>query len=421
MSRRDEILNRLYGLQRLGIRPGLKRMKRLLNALGDPQNSYRSIHIAGTNGKGSTSAILHSILSQKYRTGLYTSPHLERFNERIRVNGDLIKDSEIVSTAERVEAASRKAGITGLTFFEFTTAMAFLHFRDRSVEAAVLETGMGGRWDATNIVKPAVSVITSIGLDHTEFLGSNIEAIASEKAGIIKKGVPVVTAASGRKALKVLRDAASKKNAPLLRLGADFTVEPSRAGRFDYSGPHRVLKGLSVNLCGAHQYRNAGCALAALELLSGRFDVTRPMIRRGLKEVFWPGRVEVLGKRPLVILDSAHNPEGALALKDALSGFRYGRLILVLGVMADKDIDGIMKALLPKAFTVILTRPDTPRAASASDLFDRVRARGVKAAVASSVKEALKKALETARPNDAVCVTGSIFTVGEARSILKRA
>ncbi|MBI5469115.1 MAG: bifunctional folylpolyglutamate synthase/dihydrofolate synthase, partial [Deltaproteobacteria bacterium] len=342
ISRCARVLRRLYALQRLGVKPGLGRIKKLLAALGDPHKAYPSIHVAGTNGKGSTSAILHSILSQRYRTGLYTSPHLRRFNERIRVNGALIKDSEVVRAVVRIEVAAKKAGIRGLTFFEFTTAMALLHFRDKGVEAAVLETGMGGRWDATNAVEPVVSVITNIGLDHTEFLGPDIKSVAFEKAGIIKKSTPVVTGTDKREALRVLCAAAREKNSPILTLGADFKTDPAaKKGRFDYSGPLWTLKGLSVGLRGAHQRRNAACALAALETVSGRFKVTEKEIRRGVAGVVWPGRVEVLKTRPLVIVDSAHNPEGAATLRDALGSFKYSRLILVIGVMADKDIDGL--------------------------------------------------------------------------------
>lgn len=420
-SRCARVLNRLYALQRLGVKPGLGRIRRLMAALGDPHRAYPSIHVAGTNGKGSTSAILHSILSRRYSTGLYTSPHLQRFNERIRVNGALIKDSEVVRGAERVEAAAKKAGVRGLTFFEFTTAMAFLHFVDKGVEAAVLETGMGGRWDATNIVEPAVSVITNIGPDHAEFLGTEISSVAFEKAGIIKKSVPVVTGADKKDALRVIRGAAKEKNSPLSALGREFSVTASaRKGRFDYSGTAWTLKGLSVGLRGVHQWRNAACALAALEAARGAFKVTVEDIRGGLAGVVWPGRVEVLRTRPLVILDSAHNPEGAVTLREALGSFNYSRLTLVIGVMADKDIDGIFSALIPLADKAVFAAPDTQRAAPVETLLQKALPFGKNAIAAGSVKEALRAALKEARPSDAVCVTGSVFTVGEARGYLKR-
>lgn len=415
-------MKRLYALQRLGVKPGLGRIRKLLAALGDPHRAYPSIHVAGTNGKGSTSAILHSILSRRYSTGLYTSPHLRRFNERIRVNGALIKDSEVVRGAERVEAAAKKAGVRGLTFFEFTTAMAFLHFRDSGVEAAVLETGMGGRWDATNIGEPIVSVITNIGLDHAEFLGPDISSVASEKAGIIKRSVPVVTGADKRDALRVIRAAAKEKDSPLFVLGTDFNITPSeKEGRFDYSGTAWTLKGLSVGLKGAHQRRNAACAIAALEAATGAFKVTAGDIKRGLAGVVWPGRVEVLKTRPLVILDSAHNPEGAAALKEALGSFKYSRLTLVIGVMADKDIDGIFSTLIPLADKVIFAAPRTQRAAPVETLLQKARPYELDAEAAGTVKDALRAALKGARRADAVCVTGSVFTVGEALAYLKRA
>lgn len=419
-SRCEGVLKRLYALQRFGIRPGLWRIKKLLAALGDPHRAYPSIHVAGTNGKGSTSSIIQSVLSQRYRTGLYTSPHLERFNERIRINGSLITDGTVVRTAAQVEAAAKRAGLDTLTFFEFTTAMAFLHFREKKAEAAVIETGMGGRWDATNVVTPVVSVITTIGLDHTEFLGPDIRSVAFEKAGIIKNSVPVVTGVDKRAALIALKETARKRNSPILTLGKSFKATPSGTGKFDYSGPAWELKDLSVRLKGAHQYRNAACALAALEAVSGRLKVTETAIRRGLAGVEWPGRVEVLGKRPLVILDAAHNPEGAAALKEALAGFKYSRLILVIGVMADKDIDGIFRHLIPVSDTVVLAMPDTARAAEARTLYAKALPYGKKAVAAGSVKEACRAAMNQARPSDAVCVTGSFFTVGEARGYLKR-
>ncbi len=419
-SRCAAVLRRLYSLHRLGIKPGLGRIKRLLAALGDPQTAYRSIHVAGTNGKGSTSAILHSILSERYTTGLYTSPHLQRFNERIRVGRALIKDPEVVRTAQRVEAAARKAGIRGLTFFEFTTAMAFLYFRDRGVEAAVLETGMGGRWDATNTVTPVVSVITNVGLDHEEFLGHDIKSVAAEKAGIIKKSVPVVTGADKKDALGVIIAEAGKKGSRLSVLGRDFEIIPGANGRFGYRGPVWRLRNLSVGLRGAHQLKNAATAVAALESVSGSLNVTEDDVRSGLARVLWPGRVEVLSRRPLVVLDSAHNPEGAVTLTEALGSFRYSRLILVIGVMADKDIEGIFSVLIPLAYSVIFAAPDTERAASAAVLLQKAAPYGKKASVAAGVKDACRAALKEARPGDAVCCTGSIFTVGEARGYLKR-
>ncbi|MBI5826362.1 MAG: hypothetical protein HZB22_01320 [Deltaproteobacteria bacterium] len=257
MPSRKEILGYLYGLEAHGIKPGLKRIRKLLRALGDPQKEFPSIHVAGTNGKGSTCAFLFSVLKEAgFSTGLYTSPHLERFNERIRTSAGLISDRDVVRTALRVREAAEEAGQEA-SFFEFTTAMAFEYFRMRAIEVAVVETGMGGRWDATNVLSPLVSVITTVGLDHMEYLGDDIASIAREKAGIIKKGAPLITGVAKGTALKVLMAAAKEKRSRVRRLGKDFTFTRTPGSRlFDYSGASMALEGLSIGLIGAHQYSN---------------------------------------------------------------------------------------------------------------------------------------------------------------------
>lgn len=419
-----DILQYLYGLHRHGIKPGLGRIKRLTSALGNPQDACPSIHVAGTNGKGSTSAILYSILTEGgYKTGLYTSPHLIRFNERIRTSAGLITGRDIVRTAALVKDAAQREGLDGsLTFFEFTTAMAFVYFRDKKVDFAVFETGMGGRLDATNVVTPLASIITNVGFDHMEYLGVNLEKIAGEKAGVVKKGIPVITGEDKREPLKKIASAAEKMKAPLYRLGEDFKVHAQKnAQAFDYLGIWKDIPGLKISLRGPHQYKNAACALSALEVIENSgFKVPKGVIRRGLKKASWPGRVEVAGKNPLLILDAAHNPDGAKTLKAALKGFRYRRLILVLGIMADKDIDGIISELAPISDTVVLTVPQTERAATTGLLLEKLKPYGKKALITGSVKEACGKALEAAKGVDAVCITGSIFTIGEAKKHLPR-
>lgn len=415
----------LFSLEGLGIRPGLERMTALLSALGDPHLSYPAVHVAGTNGKGSTSAILSSILAEAgFRTGLYTSPHLVRLNERIRISGRPVSDNAVVEAAKAVKRASRRVERSAgqPTFFEFTTAMAFLLFRERKVGVAVIETGMGGRLDATNVITPLVSIITNIGIDHTEHLGATLKEIASEKAGIIKRGVPVITGEEGKAPIRVIRTASRRMRAPLYRLGADFSFRPKGAGvspPFDFIGIDSRLPGLTTNLIGRHQLKNASLAVTAAEVL-GRigFVIPEKALRRGLRRVVWPGRLEVVRRKPLVIIDSAHNPDGAAVLKEALLNLRYKRLILVIGMMADKDISGVFSRLVPLSSLVILTSARTTRAASPALLMQKLSGYGVKKAASQGVAGAVDLALKEAGPDDCVCVAGSVYVAGEARERL---
>ncbi len=426
MPSRNKTLEFLFSLQSHGIKLSLSRIKELLRLLGDPQDDFPSIHIAGTNGKGSTAAYLNCISGKAgLRTGLYTSPHLLKFNERIQVSGRPISDQDMLRIAVKVKkAAKRMAGPDRvLSFFEFTTAMAFLYFKERSVDLGVIETGMGGRFDATNVITPLASVITNIGLDHTMYLGPKIKDIAFEKAGIIKRGVPVITGEEKAAALDVINKASRKMGARLFKIGQDFTPEKRPGGGLDYSGIKIDIKGLTPGLRGAHQLKNAACALAAIEVLrESGFKIPVKAIRQGLKRTVWPARVEVVSRRPLVILDAAHNPDGALTLADALKEFRYKSLTLVLGIMADKDIPGILSSLAPLADRIIACAPKTGRAASPA-LIIRMLRRTLKpfskpAVIKGSVKYGVAAALKDARKCDAVCVTGSIFTVGEAKKYL---
>jgi len=416
------IVEYLYGLERRGIKPGLERVRSLLAALGNPQDSFTSIHVAGTNGKGSVCSFLSSVLIEAgHRTGLYTSPHLFRFNERISVNSRNITGGELVEAASEVRSALRKARAGGVTFFEFTTAMAFLHFRKKKVSLAVVETGMGGRLDATNLVRPAVSVITNIALDHTAWLGSTMREVAEEKAGIIKPGVPVVTGQKPGAALSVIRSAAKKNSSPLYVMGKDFHAE-GETGAFSYSGLYGGLGGLRTTLKGAHQVKNAALALAAAELLRAQgISIGAKEIRAGLKAALWPGRFEILSRRPLVILDGAHNPAGAAVLKEAVSSLRKKRLILVIGMMSDKDMGGILRELVPSSDLVIATRPGGERSASVESVMAAAARYGKPVMGAKKVKDACEKALCLASPADCVLVSGSLFTVGEGRRYLLKA
>lgn len=429
-----EILDYLYGLQRFGIRPGLGRIKKLLKRLGNPQDSFPIVHVAGTNGKGSTAAALESILVEAgCRVGLYTSPHLVRFNERIRINKKDITGEGLARAARAVRRAveGTKAPRLSTTFFEFTTAMAFLYFKESKVDIAVVETGLGGRLDATNVHKnPLVSIITNVALDHTEHLGPLLSDIAREKAGIIKKRSAVITAVDSPGALRVIKAAARENSAALYRLGDDFSFSARKArpddNAFDYHGIFEEHRGLKINLMGRHQFGNASCALAAAELLkSNGLDIDDGAIKRGLLNIRWPGRFEVVRKNPLVVLDCAHNPDGAEALKNALqdarSGKKYRSLTLVAGILADKDMAGILSILAPLADRIILTVPQTGRAAGTETLLKKLGKFKKPCLVREKVPQACHSALELSRPEDAVCVTGSIYTVGEAKAFFTKA
>ena len=422
----NKTLKELYGLKKLGIRPGLATIKALLGGLGEPHREYRSVHIAGTNGKGSTSAILEAILTEAgVLTGLFTSPHLVSFNERMRIAKSPITDAEVVHIAGRVkESAKGLPRRSKPTFFEFCTAMAFEYFRYKSVDTAILETGMGGRADSTNVTTPELSIITSIGYDHKKQLGTTLARIAAEKAGIIKRAGIVVSASQRPTVLKLLKRTSKKRGAKLLTLGTDFHVKPEtgnkRSARFDYSGIDFKLRGLKLNLNGPFQIKNAACALAAVEVLKRRgYNIPAEAVREGLNRVEWPGRVEVVAKKPLIILDSAHNPDGARALKEALGIFSYSRLVLVIGVMKDKDIKGILRRLAPISCKIILTRADDERAAPAGALLKALKGHRLKSRAAPNVPAAIEMALEEALGDDAILITGSIFIAGEARKYLK--
>jgi len=414
----------LYSLQWHGIKLGLDNIRGLMTALGEPHERFRSVHITGTNGKGSTAAAIANVLQAAgYRTGLYTSPHLIDFTERIRVNGEPIPPERVARLTEGVRAA---VGDIPATFFEFTTAMAFLYFAESSVDLLVAEVGMGGRYDATNVLSPLVSVITNVDFDHQAFLGNTLEQIAFEKAGIVKPGVPLVTATDRPEALEVIRTVSREQGAPLYRVGNEVRTEGSSPRRFRYQGIRRSYSDLNFALMGKHQLSNAACALAVLEILESHgLPVGESSIRQGLSTVRWDGRMEMIRPNPsaaAVLLDGAHNPAGARVLRGFLEETRPARparLVLVLGILRDKDIDGILAELVPLADEVVLTRPGYDRAEPAADLKRRLEPFAVRSIVREPVEEAIRYAQSVATPADLICVTGSLYTMGEARSYLK--
>jgi dihydrofolate synthase / folylpolyglutamate synthase len=420
-----ETIDYLYALQKHGMKFGLDNTRQLMSLLGEPQKSFLSVHVAGTNGKGSTSAMIESILRTKgVMTGLFTSPHLVSFTERIRINGCEISEAAVIELADEVRKAA--AGIEDFcpTFFEVVTAMAFLHFRKMKVEWAVIETGMGGRLDATNIIMPEVSVITSIGLDHREFLGDSLKEIAGEKAGIIKKGVPVVTAGQEPVVMEVIQKKCRDSGAELFRYGAEFSAVKVSHGAetvaLDYEGSSS-LRNVGLALAGKHQVLNAALAIKVTEIIAEKYPEMVCDIRKGLGEMQWPGRLEMVNLKPPILLDGAHNPHAAEVLSAHLSellqaGFQ--RIILVVGVMSDKEIGGILKPLLPLASEIIFASPAYGRAATAERLQEIAASMGYTSKKAETVASAVKQAEKLSAPGDLTVITGSFYTIGEAKEAI---
>jgi dihydrofolate synthase/folylpolyglutamate synthase len=413
-------LDYLYGLEKFGMIFGLAQVGRVLEVTENPHREIQALHIGGTNGKGSTAAMMASILQKEgYRVGLYTSPHLVRFTERIKVNGKEIEEEEVATLAswmrEKIEAARIEPRFT---FFDFTTAMAFLYFKRRMVDLAILEVGLGGRLDSTNVVDPLISIITNIAKDHEEQLGRSILKIAREKAGIIKRGRPLITAATQPQVLHLFSEVCTEKGSPYYKVGKEFRYVQAEEMSFNYEGLHRKLWGIHLNLRGFHQIVNATTALGAMEVLEDLgYSVSTEAMVEGLREVDWPGRLEVVYPSPQVILDGAHNPAGALVLKESLEkGFQYHHLILLIGMMKDKDIKSILRLLAPLADHIILTRPHTGRAAPPILLKKALGQNGKKAVIIEDLQEAIERGLSMTGEEDLLCITGSLYTVGEARS-----
>ena len=402
----------------------LRRMDELLGRLGNPHLKTKAVHIAGSKGKGSVAAMIASALTAAgYRTGLYTSPHLVSFNERIRVDDKLISDEEVVTLVDslrpEVEAVNAKAAYGLLTTFELMTALGFAHFASKAVDSQVIEVGLGGRLDATNVIQPEVCVITSISFDHTEVLGNTLAQIATEKAGIIKPGSTVVTSPQVEEVTAVIEKACRGHGARLIRVGSDVTWE---CLSFDSSCQSLRVKGrlgsyeLSIPLLGQHQLENAAAAVAALEVLAEKgYHISADSIADGLAAVSWPGRLQVLSRRPLLVVDGAHSPDSARRLAQALRQyFSFDRAILVFGVSFDKDVAGIISQLAPLFDKVIVTRSTHPRAMATAPIVAEFGRHGVVAQTAEDISSALPLSLRLAGEKDLICVTGSLFVVGGA-------
>ncbi len=424
MASYSETLNHIFNLRGGKVDLGLHRMEQALTLFDHPERCYPAIHIAGTNGKGSTAAMLHSVfLAQGYRVALYTSPHLVSFTERIRVGKEEISQEEVVELGELIKERLEQANVE-LTFFEFITVMALVYFARRKIDLAVVEVGLGGRLDATNLVLPRVSIITTISKDHEAYLGSDLLSIAREKAGIIKRGAPVVCGLLPAEVKGLVEELAAAKGSASYFLERDFFFSLKHGDLFDYRGLNWKLKNVSTALQGRYQRSNAAVALAALEVLSGDFPVTEAAAREGLKGVFWPGRFERAMRAPSVILDGAHNIEGIKAVVEevkAIGEMQGGRKAKVLfAAMADKDWRAMLRELSAVATEVILTRVSMERSADPIKLAEAVP-EGMPARVIESPAEAVRWLLSGVGADQTILITGSLYLLGEIKPLLAEA
>ncbi|MBI4377637.1 MAG: bifunctional folylpolyglutamate synthase/dihydrofolate synthase [Nitrospinae bacterium] len=443
-----ETIKFLYNLERFGIKLGLENISIILNLFDNPHKKFKSIHIAGTNGKGSTAAMTASILQYAgYKTGLYTSPHLQDFRERIMVNGAMIPEEDVVELTEIIRCKMKgsptlplfKVAINGgLTFFEFTTVMAFLYFSREMVDFAVVEVGLGGRLDATNVLNPVLSIITEIDIEHTDYLGEDIKSIAREKGGIIKDNGAVILSSTKTEVIETIESICKGKNAKLYRIEKDFNGEAEYSNihyqHFDFIDKHfesqipksRFLS-LEIPLLGKYQIMNASTSVkAALVLNEAGFKIGEKAIHEGLKNVRWNGRLEIVSENPLFILDGAHNPAAAKALSEELEGMsnsKFGiqihKIILIIGILKDKDFKGIISLLAQIADYIIIVKPKTLRSRNPDDLKDEFFKYTEGVEIIEDIPDAISKAKNIATVNDLICITGSFFTVGEAIKFIK--
>jgi dihydrofolate synthase / folylpolyglutamate synthase len=399
----------------------LDRMFVLMKELGDPQKKYFIIHVAGTKGKGSVAALCASALKAAgYKVGLYTSPHLWDYTERIQVNGEPISHAQLVELVEQVKPAVAK--IPKLTTFEITTALGLLAFAKNNVNAAVIEVGLGGRLDATNIVMPNVSVITSLSYDHMAVLGNTLAEIAGEKAGIIKQGIPVVSAPQTEEALDVLKRVANERNSPLILVGEEVTFErvtSSVDGQEFAVREQQSAVRLTIPLLGSHQVENAAIAYAALK--TSGIPISNEAIREGFAQVKWPARFELLRRQPPVVIDSAHNRDSARRLRETLDEyFPEIPVVLLFCALEDKDISGMLEELKPRLECVVATRADHPRAPSAEWMAEQVKKAGIPVESVTPVSNALERSLELAGEQKLVLSAGSVAFAGEVSAAWRK-
>lgn len=424
----QEAIDYIHSTLRFGSKLGLENINYLLNEMGNPHGQLKIIHVAGTNGKGSTTAFIASILRQAgYKVGMFISPYLEEFSERIQINGNNIDDQSLINIT--MEIKGHVEGMISLgknhpTEFEIITAMGFKYFAEQKVDFVVLEVGLGGRYDSTNVVTPLVSVITSISYDHTDRLGKTLGEIAYQKAGIIKDGGIVVCYPQQQEAYDVIFEVAREKNARLISLRDVITniKEASIDGQvFDLVEGDNTMYDIEIRLLGQHQTLNAATAIAAIKALSYRdIYVDDETIYKGLKTATWPGRMEVMSRSPLILIDGAHNPDGARVLATSMKKYaEYSKLILVFGMLKDKDVTQVIREITPIADTIIVTKPNSDRAMEPEELA-LLLPQDKNIVVTQTVKEATVQAEKLYGDDCAILFAGSLYMIGEARTILRQ-
>ncbi|WP_335582407.1 folylpolyglutamate synthase/dihydrofolate synthase family protein [Candidatus Formimonas warabiya] len=423
MMNYDESMEYLKGLTKFGINLGLGRIRSLLSRLGHPEEKVEFVHVGGTNGKGSTCAMLASMLQQSgMRVGLFTSPHLHSYTERIRINEKEIKKEEIAELLTMMRShldAMVQDGVEHPTEFEVSTALALYYFAREKVDLAVMEVGMGGEIDSTNVILPRLAMITNVGMDHMDYLGSTLEDIARVKSGIIKENRDVITAVDHPRALAIIRERAKEKNAPLWEHGIDFSVEPlsySHQGQiFNCTVKNTVFPNLKVPLRGRHQLVNAALAVAG----AVKLGIGAAAIRKGLALTDWPCRLETVRENPLIVIDAAHNHHGIKVLVDALQQYWPDRKkILLLGMLADKEREKVAAEIAPLVEKAVVTKPNSPRAGAWQQVAEFVRPYVKEIAVEENISHAVDLALTWAGSEDMILITGSIYMVAEARAHL---
>ena len=419
----------LKNLEKFGMIFGLHNIQALLNSLGNPHESFKAVHIAGSNGKGSVAAMMQQVLTDSgLKCGLYTSPHLQRFSERFKIGGEEISQEDILKHANRlIQGINREQVPEGYTYFDFTTAMAFDYFAESGVDIAVIETGLGGRLDSTNILQPEIAVITPISLEHTQILGSTLAAIAAEKAGIMKENTPVILGKQSPPALSALLETAHALHAPAYVFGREYTLT-IKGTTFDYHQGTFELKGMMTSLLGNHQKENAATAICALRTLEGLgISVSLEQLPESLKRVQWPGRGEIFENvsDPTIrlMLDGAHNPGGAVTLARTLKTLNFNRLHIVIGILADKDIEAIAQSLLSLANHVTAVTPHLDRAPEVHAFAERLRpylAPKATLEIAGAITLGIPLAEKNLKSGDLLVITGSLYTVGEARDFIEK-
>lgn len=423
-----EALEYIHGTWKFGSKLGLKNITELLNRLGNPHNKFPSIHVAGTNGKGSvTSMITHVLHQSGYKVGMFISPYLENFTERIQVGLKEIPRDDLAKVTQKVKEKVDdmvKEGLNHPTEFEIVTAIGFTYFAEVGVDIAVVEVGLGGRFDATNVLKPILSVITSISYDHMDILGDTLGKIAYEKAGIIKEGVPVVSYPQDLEAAEVIRQVAAERKAPLTEVSPkQIKIKKQAFGEqvFDFSFEDLCYPNLKISLPGNHQIINAATALTALMVAwKNGLSLNSEDIYKGLEKASWPGRLEKLCDNPLIIIDGAHNISGAKVLAEAIkSNFKDKKITLVLGILRDKAVDEIIATICPLAFKTIVTTPDSPRAMAPEELARKAQAYCADVSVEPDPNIALDAAINVTEQDGLILVCGSLYLVGQARKYIR--